>query len=390
MILRCELRNHLCDLLSRHPAVGLLGPRQVGKTTLALEIAEVLPAIYLDLESPTEQAKLQDPESYLSRFEDKLVILDEIQRSPGLFQVLRGLIDRGRRKGLKTGRFLILGSAQLDLLQQSAETLAGRIIYTELGPFSIKEVGDSAQVNDHLWLRGGFPDSFLANNDAASLEWRQAFIKTYLERDIPQLGPRIPAETLRRFWTMLAHLQGSTFNAANLAASLGVSGVTVTRYLDLMVDLLLVRRLPPWLSNTGKRLIRSPKVYVRDSGLVHALLGVSNLDDLLGHPIVGNSWEGYVIENLLRALPPHVEAYFYRTATGAEIDLLLSFGVGKLWAIEIKRSSAPKLEKGWHFACEDLKPHACFVIYPGNERFPIARGIDALGLLEMMDLIRSG
>ncbi len=388
-MLRRELKNYLRDLLSRHPAVGLLGPRQVGKTTLALEIADMQPAVYLDLESPVDSAKLQEPESYLSRFEDKLVILDEIQRSPGLFQVLRGIIDKGRRKGLKAGRFLILGSAQLDLLQQSAETLAGRIIYTELGPFNMREVEHSAVADERLWLRGGFPDSFLANNDAESLEWRQAFIRTYLERDIPQLGPRIPAETLRRFWTMLAHLQGSTFNAASLAASLAVSGVTVARYLDLMVDLLLVRRLPAWYSNTGKRLIRSPKVYVRDSGLAHALLGISSIDNLLGHPIVGSSWEGYVIENLLLALPPHAEAYFYRTATGAEIDLLISCGANKLWAIEIKRSSTPKLEKGFHFACEDVNPTACFVVYPGNDRFPIAKGIDALGILEMMDLIGS-
>lgn len=387
-MIRRELKDHLRNLLTRHPAVGLLGPRQVGKTTLALEIAQSRPSVYLDLESPRDQAKLVEAESYLASLEDKLVILDKIQRAPGLFQILRGIIDAGRRKGFKNGRFLILGSASLDLLQQSAETLAGRIIYSELGPFNVLEIENSSKAREHLWLRGGFPESFLAQDDPASLEWRQAFIKTYLERDIPQLGPRVPAETLRRFWTMLAHLQGTTLNAAELAANLGVSGVTIARYLDLMVDLLLVRRLTPWFSHTGKRLIRSPRVYVRDSGLVHALLNISDQDSLLSHPVVGKSWEGFVIENLLLTLPPQASAYFYRTTAGAEIDLLISFGPNKLWAIEIKRSSAPKLEKGFHFACEDLKPQRRFVVYPGVENFPISKETDAVGLLEMINIIR--
>lgn len=266
------LQAGLADLLTRHPVVGLLGPRQVGKTTLALAVGENRPSIYLDLESPSDLAKLAEPELFLRLHEDKLVILDEIQRVPGLFQVLRGLVDQGRRLKRGNGRFLVLGSAGIDLLHQSSESLAGRIAYTELPPLLVEETGDTTA--DTLWLRGGFPSSFTAFDDAASLEWRRNFIRTYLERDIPQLGPRIPAETLRRLWTMLAHEQGSMLNAARLAAALGLSGQTAGRYIDLLCDLLLVRRLTPWVSNAGKRMAKSPKVYVRDCGLAHALLGI--------------------------------------------------------------------------------------------------------------------
>lgn len=387
-MIKRELLSLVRELLANHAAVGLLGPRQVGKTTLAYEIAQLQPSIYLDLESPIDQTKLRDAALYLSAHEDKLVILDEIQRAPALFQVLRGLIDSGRYKGHRTGRFLILSSASLDLLQQSAETLAGRIIYTELGPLNIAEIEHSTSARDRLWSRGGFPDSYLANSDRISLEWRQAFIKTYLERDIPQLGPRIPAETMRRFLTMLAHAQGSLLNAARLGANLSISGTSVARYLDLLVDLMLVRRLPPWVSNGTKRLVKTSKVYVRDSGLVHALLGIANLDALLGHPIVGNSWENYIIENLLAVLPRGAEAFFYRTSAGAEIDLLLSFSTEKRWAIEIKRSSAPKPKKGFYIACEDLQPEASFIVYPGTERFAVTSSIEAIGVVELMSLIR--
>jgi uncharacterized protein len=379
-MIRREETQTVQHLLDHHAAVGLLGPRQVGKTTLALEIGQNCPSMYLDLESPTDQAKLAEAELYLSRHEDKLIILDEIQRLPGLFQVLRGLIDSGRRHGRKSGRFLVLGSASLDLLQQSAETLAGRIIYTELTPLQISEVQDT----EALWVRGGFPESYLAYDDKVSLEWRQAFIKTYLERDIPQLGPRIPAETLRRFWTMLAHLQGSLLNTAQLAAALGVSGVTVARYLDLMVDLLLVRRLMPWSNNMGKRLVRSPKVYVRDTGLTHALLGIGNLEILLGHPVAGNSWEGFVIENIISAAPQGTEAFFYRTSAGAEIDLVLALPGNQLWAIEIKRSMLPKVEKGFYIASDDIKPTARFVVYPGTERFHLSGQIEAISVREIV------
>jgi len=375
-------------MLARHPAVGLLGPRQVGKTTLALEIAARRPHLYLDLEDASHRARLADAGDYLARHEDKLVVLDEIQRTPGLFQTLRGLIDAGRRHGRKTGRFLVLGSASLELLRQSAESLAGRIVYAELGPFAALEVHGGPRERDRLWLRGGFPDSFLARSDAASLEWRRGFIRTYLERDIPQLGPRIPAETLRRFWTMLAHAQGGTLNAARLASALGISGQTVMRYLDLLSDLLLVRRLEPWSANVGKRLVRSPKVYVRDSGIAHALLGIGDLDALLGHPVAGLSWEGFAIENLIAAAPPGTQAGFYRTATGVEIDLVLALTPARLWAIEIKRSLAPKPERGFHQACTDLGARKRLIVYPGEERFAAGAGVEAVGLTQLMRELR--
>lgn len=387
MIKRIAQRT-VTGLLRRHPVVGLLGPRQVGKTTLALEIAKDRPSVYLDLEAPADRAKLADPELFLKDQDGKLVILDEIQRMPELFPVLRGVIDRRRRTGEKTGQFLILGSASIDLLRQSSESLAGRIVYRELTPILADELIEPGRL-DELWMRGGFPESLLAAEDATSREWRDAFVTTYLERDIPQLGPRIPAETLRRFWTMLAHQQGQLLNAARLASSLGVSGQTVGRYLDLMADLLLVRRLQPWASNAGKRLVRSPKVYVRDSGLVHALLGLSTLDSILGHPVAGASWEGMVIENLLAALPPGGSAWFYRTSAGAELDLLLEFAAGERWAIEVKRSLSPSVSKGFHIACEDAKTTKRYIVYPGTESYPLGAKSQAVPLLDLQQLLRS-
>ena len=370
--------ENLTSLLADYPAVALLGPRQVGKTTLALEVAQSVDSVYLDLESPADRARLSDPELYLADHEDKLVILDEVHRAPDLFQSLRGLIDRGRRKGLRSGRFLLLGSASMDLLRQSGESLAGRIAYLELGPLDILEVGGERM--DRLWIRGGFPDSFLAGDDGRSLTWRENFIRTYLERDVPQLGPRIPAETLRRFWVMLAHAQGGLLNAAALARGLGVDGRTVGRYLDLMVDLLLVRRLEPWRRNVGKRLVKAPKVYVRDSGVVHALLGLASKEETLGHPIAGASWEGFVIETLLSAAPERTEASFYRSSGGAEIDLILTLPGRGAWAIEIKRSLNPRPRRGFYSACEDVEPEAKFVVYPGDERYRVARDVEAAGL----------
>jgi predicted AAA+ superfamily ATPase len=367
--------------------VALLGPRQVGKTTLALDIGQTRPSIYLDLETASDRAKLTDVESYLGGHEDKLVILDEVHRTPELFQSLRGLIDRGRRNGRHAGRFLLLGSASVDLLQQSGESLAGRISYLELAPLDALEVPPGAL--ETLWGRGGFPSSFLAKSDSISFRWRQDFIRTYLERDIPQFGPRLPAETLRRLWTMLAHLQGELLNAANLARGIGVDGTTITRYLDLLVGLLLVRRLPPWHRNLGKRLVKSPKIYIRDSGLVHALLRLPTLDDVLGHPVVGGSWEGFVIESLLAASPDGTEASFYRTSAGAEIDLILALPGNVLWAIEIKRGSAPKLARGFHHACADLKPAQRFAVYNGTERFPLNPETDAIGLVELAALLQA-
>ena len=366
-------KARLLDLLQRFPAVALLGPRQAGKTTLALSLEEQLrpQALYLDLELPSDRAKLADPELYLSQHRERLVILDEIHRLPDIFPTLRSLIDRRRRTDRKVSQFLLLGSASMDLMHQSAETLAGRIAYLELTPFTAAEVGGtSPSAPDALWLRGGFPESFLANDDEGSFEWRTAFIQTYLERDVPALGPRVPAETLRRFWQMLAHNQGQTLNGAQLAAGLGVSGHTIARYLDILVDLLLVRRLQPWASNVRKRLVRSPKVYVRDSGLVHALLGIRTQEELFGHPIVGPSWEGMLIENILSSLPATVRSWFYRTSAGAEIDLVLEFGPKNIWAIEIKRSiSNPVPSKGFYIGCADLQAARQIILYPGKESY---------------------
>jgi len=370
-------------LLGQAPAVVLTGPRQVGKTTLALEIADSRPSTYLDLESEADRARLSEPELYLADHADNLLVLDEIQRLPGLFEVLRGAIDRGRRMGKGTGRFLLLGSASLELLAQSGESLAGRVAFAELAPFDVTEVG--AEELDRLWIHGGFPESFLARGDKVSLRWRRDFIRTYLERDIPQLGPRIPAETLRRLWTMLAHTQGGLLNAANIARGLGVSGVTVGHYLDLMVDLLLVRRLAPRLANVGKRLVRSPKVYVRDSGLLHALLGIADKEALLGHPVVGGSWEGLVIENLISIAGGDVEPSFYRTSGGAEVDLVLTWADGREWAIEVKRSLAPKVERGLRSALADIAPERSFVVYPGAERYRLTKEVEAIGLPELCE-----
>ncbi len=371
----------LIELIDSNPAVALLGPRQVGKTTLALEIGEQRPSIYLDLESDADRAKLSEPELYLSGHEDKLVILDEVHRLPDLFQNLRGLIDKGRRKGLRSGRFLLLGSASIDLLKQSGESLAGRIAYLELAPIDGLEV-NKTELNT-LWNRGGFPDSLLARTDAISQRWRLDFIRTYLERDIPLLGPRIPAETLRRFWTMLAHHQSGLLNAADFARALGVDGKTVASYLDLMVDLLLVRRLEPWHNNAGKRLVKSPRVYVRDSGLLHALLGLTTLEDILGHPVAGASWEGFVIETLHAAMPNGTQTNFYRTAAGAEVDLIVTLPGGRRWAIEIKRSLTPKVERGFHNACLELKPVRRIVVYPGSEAYPLGSEVEVLPLPQL-------
>lgn len=380
MMITRKLTANLLGTLTYSPAIALIGPRQVGKTTLALEAAKASrqPFIYLDLESEIDRAKLAQAELYLSDHADKLIILDEIHRLPGLFPVLRGQIDRNRREGRRSGQYLLLGSASLDLLKQSGETLAGRIAYLELSPFNLREV--AAYPVEQLWVRGGFPDSFLARSEAISQRWRLDFIRTYLERDIPQFGPRIAAETLRRFWTMLAHHQGGLLNTAQFARNLGVDGKTAAAYLDLLVDLLLVRRLPPWHVNLGKRLVKSPKVYVRDSGLLHALLSIPDKETLLGHPVIGPSWEGFVVENLLNAAPEGVQGYFYRSSGGAEVDLLLAWPNGDLWAIEIKRSLTPKVERGFHSACVDLKPVRKLVIYPGAESYRVAEDIQVMSL----------
>ena len=380
------VRNHLKrveDALDVQAGVVLLGPRQVGKTTLAQDIAETREAIYLDMERIADRQILEEPDLYLDAQMGKLVVIDEVQLMPGLFGALRGQIDRRRRAGHRTGQFLLLGSASNTLLQQSAESLAGRVSYHELTPFTLDEVRQEAL--QRLWLRGGFPDSFLAQSDRASLTWREDFIRTYLERDIPSFGLRIPAETLRRFWTMLAHEQGGLLNAAKLAAGLGVSGQSIARYLDLLVDLMLVRRLPPWHANTGKRLVKSPKVYIRDAGLTHALLGIETSEALLGHPVVGGSWEGFCIENLIAAAPRGTEASFYRSSAGAEIDLILKLPGGALWAIEIKRTTSPKVTRGFHIAADDLDVAERLLVYAETREVPGQGGLRAMPLSAAID-----
>ena len=373
-VLRARLREN--------PAVVLLGPRQAGKTTLARSLLRPGAGVYLDLESPEDRLRLEDARSYLEAHAGKLVILDEVQRVPELFTLLRGVLDERRRARRPHGPLLLLGSAAMDLLRQTGESLAGRVSFLELGPLDVGEVGSGGM--EKLWVRGGFPRSFLAADAARSLQWRRDFLRTYLERDVPQFGIRVPAETLRRFWTMLAHGQGQILNAARLASSLGVDGKTVAHYLDVLVDLLLVRRLPAWHRNSGKRLVKAPKVYVRDSGLVHALLGLGNREDLLAHPVAGLSWEGMVLEYLVQVAPEGTEAFYYRTATGNEIDLVLQLpGRRGCWAVECKRSRLPRPEKGFHLACEDLRPSRRWVVYPGDERFSLGQGVEVISALDL-------
>ena len=375
--------------------MALLGPRQVGKTTLALEIGKAQNALYLDLESEEDRAKLGNAAVFLGAYADRLVILDEIHRVPDLFLTLRGLIDQGRRRGQRTGRFLLLGSASLDLMRQSGESLAGRISYIDMTPLGVLEVAaepdDKATASaaiETLWVRGGFPDSFQAPDERLSLDWRRDLLRTYLERDVAMFGSRIPAETLRRFWTMLAHNQGALHNASRLATGLEVSSQAVSRYTDLLVDLLLVRRLQPYHVNVGKRLVKSPKVYIRDSGLLHALLNLAGRDALLGHPVAGASWEGFVIETLVNAAPPLTVPGFYRTSGGAEIDLLLELPGGARWAIEIKRSRAAKPGRGFYEACSDLKPERRLVVHGGTDRYPLSAEVEAIGLRELAQMLR--
>lgn len=372
------------EALSSRPAVVLLGPRQVGKTTLAFSVSEEMETVYLDLESPSDRQKISDPEFFFERNATRLIIIDEVQQSPTLFEVIRGQIDRNRRNGKRHSQFLLLGSASNDLLKQTSESLAGRVSYQELFPLTLDESDELTL--EQLWINGGFPEACL--HDDISFQWRQDFIRTYLERDIPALGIRIPAETLRRFWTMLAHHQSQLFNASQIGGSLGIKGQTAARYLDLMVDLMLVRRLPPWSGNVGKRLVKSPKVYVRDSGVLHALLGIETLNDILGHPVAGASWEGFVIESIFSCIPSMAEAYFYRTQVGAEIDLVLCIRQ-EIWAIEIKRSVAPSVSRGFFIACEDLHAIQRFLVYPGTQTYELKDSITVLPLAEIMQRVES-
>ncbi len=386
MLVERRLRASIEARLKTMPAVVLLGPRQVGKTTLAQEIAATkgAGAVYLDLERPADRRRLADPDAYLRAQAGKLVVVDEIHRAPDLFGSLRGIIDERRRGGDRAGHFLLLGSASLDLMKQASETLAGRVAYVELAPIDALEAGEGPGGVQRLWSRGGFPDSLLAKTDVDSLDWRRAFVQSYLERDVPMFAPRLPAETVGRLWTMLAHGQGTPLNQARLAAGLAVSSPAVGRYVDLLVDLLLVRRLRPWSGNVGKRLVRTPKIYVRDSGIVHALLDLETWNDILGHPVAGPSWEGFVIESVIAAAGDRRTPYYYRTEDGAEVDLLFERAGKVEMAIEIKRSTAPELSAGFRSAREVLKPKEAYVVHGGSGHWPMGKGVMAVDLVELM------
>lgn len=388
MLIRRESAR-LAALLRSHPVTALLGPRQVGKTTLARMVGDELSrtSLYLDLERPSDRAKLADPELFLRKQAKKLTILDEVQRMPDLFPLLRSLVDERIRAGEKAGHFLVLGSASPALLQQSSESLAGRIAYLELAPFTLDEVTrKNRRVDvDRLWWRGGFPGSYLAHDDEQSSVWREQFVRSYLSRDLPELGFRLPSEQVGRVWTMLAHGQGDQLNAARLAAGLGVSGATVRRYLDVLTELFMVRQLMPWSGNSQKRLVKAPKVYLRDSGLLHQLANVPDLDTLLGHPLCGPSWEGFVLENTLAQLPSAWRASYFRTSAQAEIDLVLEGPKRQVVAVEIKRSMSPTLSKGFHHGFVDIGATRGFVVMPEGDRFPLRKDVEALSLREWIE-----
>ncbi|GMQ25148.1 ATP-binding protein [Algoriphagus sp. oki45] len=388
------LENKLIQGLKSMPVVVILGPRQVGKTTLALEFAKPLldkPVHYLDLELDSDLAKLDDPESYLRQFENQLLVIDEVQRKPDLFRIIRGLVDIRKRAGEKAGHFLLLGSASKELLQQSSETLAGRIRYLELTPFTANELHQNDPLGfslEKLWFRGGFPDSYLAESDQESWNWRQDFITTYVEKDIPLFGPQVPATRMKRFWTMLAHFHGQQANLSNIGKSLDVSHTTVKTYLDTLQDFFMVRQVQPWSGNIKKRLVKTPKIFIRDTGLLHGLLSIYNFDQLLGHPIIGASWEGFVVENILNTISSTWTPRYYRSSNQAEIDLILERNNQEVWAIEVKRSSAPSLSAGFHNACEDIGATKKWVIYSGKERFPVKNETEVIGLIEFLGLLK--
>ena len=377
-------------MIAQVPAVALFGARQVGKTTLAKAIADEIDSIYLDLEAPEDLLKLSDPTGFLSAHADELVILDEIQRSPELFPVLRGLIDKSREQGRRAGQFLLLGSASMDLMRQSSESLAGRISYIEMSGLNLTEIDRNQQDRQTLWLRGGFPDSFLAADDDVAMDWLENLIRTYLERDIPQMGFRVPAARLRRLWTMLAHLQGETINYSKLASNLEVDAKTVSHYIDILTDLLLVRRLEPWHANVKKRLVKSPRYYVRDSGILHRLLGINSHDTLLSNPVLGKSWEGFAVENILSVLPSRATSYFYRTAAGAEVDLVIRMPSSEIWAIEIKHGVAPKIGKHYSQTCDDVGATDKYILYGGDDEFAVGNDVKIISLSGLMERLHSG
>lgn len=359
----CE--NQIKKHLTSFPCVALLGSRQVGKSTLAKRIiANISNSLYLDLEDPRDLNKLNDPLAFLEANNDHLICIDEVQRRPEIFQVFRTYLDKNNRPG----QLLLLGSASKELIRQSSESLAGRISYIEISPFVATEVSDLKR----LWLQGGYPDSYL-NSTELSFDWRINYIRTFLEMDIPALGIKIPAETLKRFWSMLAHLNGSLLNSAKLASSMGVSAPTIKKYLDILEGTFVIRQLKPFHTNTKKRLIKSPKIYIRDSGLIHCLLGIESYNDLLGHPVLGSSYESFIIESLLHQFPRYTPS-FYRSSSGAEIDLVLEKGNKKI-AIEIKSSANPGLTQGFFEALKIIRPDKSFIIAPVDSPYPYKQDV---------------
>jgi uncharacterized protein len=391
MIKRAQYKQ-LIDSLNSVPVVALIGPRQVGKTTLALELANNFKkeVTYIDLELDSDFNKLTDAETYLKRFSNQLLIIDEVQCKPDLFRILRGIVDKRKREGEPSGQFLVLGSASSDLIQNSSESLAGRIRYLELTTFSVSEVckGEkNTNCIEKLWLRGGFPDSYLASNEENSMNWRRDFFNTYVERDIPQMGPRVSSAFLKRFWKMLAHYHANQINFSEFGRSLELSHTSIRNYLDLLTDFYMVRQIPSWSGNIKKRLVKSPKIYLRDSGILHSILNLKNMDMLFSHPKIGASWEGFVVENILNQIDDKWEYSYYRTSNQAEIDLVLHTPDDEVWAIEIKKASAPKLTRGYHEACKDVKATHKWVVNANNDRYPLAQEAEVIGLVEFLDLL---
>lgn len=383
-MIKRKLQKIVLDSLNQFPAVGVIGPRQVGKTTLVREIFnEAQSATYLDLELPSDFAKLDDPEYYFSMLSSKLIIIDEIQRLPNLFPILRSLIDKENR----SRKYILLGSASPTLLRSSAESLAGRIKYHELMPFSISEFKNEKEFSlNRFWMRGGFPLSYLSMSEQNSYSWLNAFVQTFLERDIPQLGINVPAVQMRKFWMMLAHNHGQLWNASTIAKGLGITAPTVRNYLDILTETFITRQLQPYYANIKKRLVKSPKIYLRDSGILHALLGIQSLDGLLSHPVAGFSWEGFVIEEIIKNFDERFEFNFYRSQAGAEVDLVLSRGNTPKYLVEIKNSFAPKLTRSFSIAHQDFDMLKSYVIYPGKDSFKLRENVEVISLQDFIQL----
>jgi predicted AAA+ superfamily ATPase len=389
LMLKRQLFQSVISYLEQFPVVAILGCRQVGKTTLAHQVRANIgkESIYFDLELLDDRRMFKDPQLMLEQHFDKLLILDEIQHVPELFATMRGIIDKRRRSGDKAGHYLILGSASPALLKQSSESLAGRIAYLELNPFSLQEIENIDGNLNKLWLRGGFPDSFLAESDEKSFIWRKHFISTYLERDLPMIGPKFPADRIYRLWTMLAYDQGVLLNASRLATSLEMSVSSIRSYMEVMADLFLIRFLRPWSGNSRKRLVKSPKIYIRDSGILHSLINLKTLDEVTSHSVCGFSWEGFVIEQILQKLPLGINASFYRSSTGDEIDLVLELPNNNITAIEIKRSSTVTLSKGFINACQQIKAKSCYYIVPSGQMYPMNENTKCIALKEFIQLL---